>query len=399
MSVLPTDVTTTLLASIPSPSQGVWYLGPFPLRAYALAIIVGIVVAVWLTNRRWVERGGDPDEVLSIVYWAVPFGIVGGRFYHVVSSPDAYFGTDGDLVSALYIWQGGLGIWGAIALGAVGAYIGCRREKVRFASFADAVAPGLFVAQAIGRLGNWFNQELFGSPTTLPWGLEIDPAIASRVVDYVPGMLFHPTFLYELLWNLAGAAVLVAVDRRRRLGHGRVLWLYVAIYTLGRVWIEMLRIDDAERVLGLRLNVWTSIVLFVVAVVAFVVLARRGGREATVYVDPQDPRRLGTEPQQDTHDERVEDGVPSSENTVAASEVGDTPSGAAGEAIADDADTLSVDVDEAQADGAPVEPGSGPSGVTTPEHRSVRSAAEAAHDTSSRRAQREDNAGADTGLP
>ncbi|HRA51769.1 prolipoprotein diacylglyceryl transferase family protein, partial [Actinotalea sp.] len=153
---------TGLLTSLPSPSQSVWYLGPFPLRAYALAIIAGIVVAVWLTQRRWVERGGEADTVLEIVYWAVPFGIVGGRIYHVISSPDAYFGPGGDPIKALYIWEGGLGIWGAIALGAVGAFIGARRQGVSFVVFADAVAPGLLVAQALGRLGNWFNQELFG---------------------------------------------------------------------------------------------------------------------------------------------------------------------------------------------------------------------------------------------
>ena len=267
--------------SIPSPSRGVWHLGPLPLRAYALAIIVGIVVATWLTMRRWRERGGDGDQVLDIVMWAVPFGIVGGRVYHVISSPDAYWGPGGDPVSALYIWNGGLGIWGAIALGAVGAYVGCRRAGVSFAVFADAVAPGLLVAQAIGRLGNWFNQELFGAVTTLPWGLEIDPSVSG----YPEGTLFHPTFLYELLWNLAAAALLVRLDRRLRLGHGRVFWLYVVLYTLGRSWIEMLRIDDAELVWGLRLNVWTSLAMLVVGLVAFVVVGRRTpGREDGVLV-------------------------------------------------------------------------------------------------------------------
>ena len=265
------NLAGALVASIPSPARGVWHLGPLPLRAYALAIILGIVVATWLTMRRWKERGGDPDQVLDIVMWAVPFGIVGGRIYHVISSPDAYWGPGGDPVSALYIWNGGLGIWGAIALGAVGAYIGCRRAGVSFAVFADAVAPGLLVAQAIGRLGNWFNQELFGAVTTLPWGLEIDPAISG----YPAGTLFHPTFLYELLWNLGAAALLLWLDRRFRLGHGRVFWLYVVTYTLGRVWIEMLRIDDAELVLGLRLNVWTSLATLLLGAVAFAVVSRR----------------------------------------------------------------------------------------------------------------------------
>ncbi|NCT89822.1 prolipoprotein diacylglyceryl transferase [Cellulomonas sp. APG4] len=280
-----------LAPGIPSPSQSVWYLGPLPLRAYALAIMAGIVAAVWLTQRRWKERGGDPETVLEITFWAVPFGILGGRVYHVISSPDAYFGPDGDPMKAFAIWEGGLGIWGAIALGAVGAWIGCRRQGVRFSSFADAVAPGLLVAQAIGRLGNWFNQELFGAPTTLPWGLRIDPASPTFPSDLPPDTLFHPTFLYEMLWNLAAAALLLWLDRRYRLGHGRVFWLYVVTYTLGRVWIEALRIDPAETVLGLRLNIWTSIVVLVGAAVAFVVVGRRHpGREPGVELPGAVPR-------------------------------------------------------------------------------------------------------------
>lgn len=269
-----------LPAAIPSPSQGVWYLGPVPLRAYALAILAGIVVAVLLTQRRWAERGGDPDQVLEIAFWAVPFGIVGGRLYHVITSPDAYFGAGGDPWKAFAIWEGGLGIWGAVALGAVGAFIGCRRQGVSLPVFADALAPGLLVAQALGRLGNWFNQELFGGPTTLPWGLRIDDA--HLPAGFEPGTLFHPTFLYELLWNLAGAALLIWLDRRFRLGHGRVFWLYVVIYTTGRLWIEALRIDPAQMIGPFRLNVWTSIIVGVGALVAFVLVGRRHpGRETT----------------------------------------------------------------------------------------------------------------------
>jgi len=286
-SVLAAVPAAVLPASIPSPPASVWYLGPFPLRAYALAILAGIVAAVLLTRRRWVERGGAPDDVLEIAFWAVPFGIVGGRIYHVLSSPDAYFGPGGDPVSALYIWQGGLGIWGAVAFGAVGAWIGCRRQGVRLAPWADALAPGLLVAQGIGRLGNWFNQELFGAPTTVAWGLEIDPASPTFPAGVDAGTLFHPTFLYEMLWNLAGAALLIWLDRRYRLGHGRVFWLYVLYYTVGRLWIEMLRIDPAEEVLGLRLNVWTSIVVGVTALIFFVLLGRRHpGRETTLQLVP-----------------------------------------------------------------------------------------------------------------
>jgi prolipoprotein diacylglyceryl transferase len=275
-----------LPAAIPSPPESVWHLGPFPVRAYALAILAGIAAALWLTTRRWIARGGGDDTVLEIAFWAVPFGIVGGRVYHVISSPDAYWGAGGDPVRALYIWEGGLGIWGAIALGAVGAWIGCRRQGVRLAPFADALAPGLLVAQAIGRLGNWFNQELFGGPTTLPWGLRIDPTSPTFPDGYAAGTLFHPTFLYEMLWNLAGAALIIWLDRRFRLGHGRVFWLYVLYYTVGRLWIELLRIDPAEHVLGLRLNVWTSIVVGLTALIFFVVLGRRHpGRETTPQLD------------------------------------------------------------------------------------------------------------------
>ncbi len=296
MTMLTTVLTTmagtgVLPAEIPSPSQSVWYLGPLPIRAYAVSIMIGIVAAVWITQRRWVARGGDADTVLEISFWAVPFGIIGGRIYHVITSPDAYFGVNGDPVRALYIWEGGLGIWGAVALGAVGAWIGCRRQGVRFAVFADSLAPALLVAQAIGRLGNWFNQELFGGPTTLPWGLRIDPASPTFPEGYPADTLFHPTFLYEMIWNLAGAALLVWLDRRYRLGHGRVFWLYVVIYTTGRLWIEMVRIDPAHTFLGLRLNVWTSVLVGVGALVAFVLVGRRHpGRETTVLIEaPEDP--------------------------------------------------------------------------------------------------------------
>lgn len=277
---IPAFVLGAVPGSIPSPPQGVWYLGPVPIRAYALAILAGIIVGLWVTQKRWVERGGSAETATEVAFWAVPFGIVGGRIYHVVSSPDAYFGPGGHPWRAFAIWQGGLGIWGAIAFGAVGAWIGTRRMGIRFAPFADAIAPGLLIAQAIGRLGNWFNQELFGGPTTLPWGLHIDPTSPTFPPQYAAGTLFHPTFLYELLWNLAAAALLIYLDRRYRLGHGRVFWLYVVIYTAGRLWVELLRIDPAHTVLGLRLNVWTSILVGLGALVAFLLVGRRHqGRE------------------------------------------------------------------------------------------------------------------------
>ncbi|WP_129336194.1 prolipoprotein diacylglyceryl transferase [Cellulomonas endophytica] len=273
-----------VVAAIPSPSQGVWHLGPLPLRAYALFILAGIVLATLITQRRWEARGGHRDQILDIVFWAVPFGIVGGRIYHLITSPDAYFGEGGEPLRAFAIWEGGLGIWGAVALGAVGALIGCRRQGLRLAPFADALAPGLLVAQAVGRLGNWFNQELFGGPTDLPWGLRIDDA--HLPAGYASGTLFHPTFLYELVWNLAAAALIVWLDRRRSWGHGRVFWLYVVLYTAGRLWIEALRIDEAHEIAGLRVNVWVSLVVCVGALVAFVLVGRRHpGRDTTVRLD------------------------------------------------------------------------------------------------------------------
>jgi len=273
--------------AIPSPPESVWYLGPFPLRAYALAILAGIAVAAVIFQRRYEARGGSRDHAMDLVIWMVPFGIVGGRIYHVVSSPDAYFGPGGDPMAVFAIWNGGLGIWGAIALGALGAWIGARRAGLRMPPIADALAPGLLVAQAIGRLGNWFNQELYGRPTELPWGLEIDSA--HLVAGYPPGTLFHPTFLYEMLWNLAAAAFILWADRRFSLRHGRTFWLYVMTYTLGRTWIEMLRIDEAETVLGLRLNVWTSVLVFLLATAAFLWLRRRRGEPDPIHLPGREP--------------------------------------------------------------------------------------------------------------
>lgn len=277
-----------VILSIPSPSQGVWHLGPFPLRAYALCILAGIVAAVLIGERRWLARGGRPGGMADVAMWAVPFGIVGARIYHVITSPAAYFGPDGDPIRALYIWEGGLGIWGAIALGAVGAWIACRRYGFSLAMWTDAVAPGVLVAQAMGRLGNWFNQELFGAPTTLPWGLQID--LPHRPAGYTQYETFHPTFLYEMLWCLAAAVVLVVLDRRFRLGFGQVTWLYVAVYCLGRLWIEALRIDTANHILGLRLNIWTSVILLLVGVVMFLLSRRRHGPRQSVPAQTAGPQ-------------------------------------------------------------------------------------------------------------
>lgn len=268
-----------LFASIPSPETGVWNLGPIPLRAYALLIIVGIVVAVWLGNKRYIARGGAHGAIVDIAIWAVPFGIVGGRIYHVLTDWQLYFGPDGSgLSGAIRIWDGGLGIWGAVAFGALGAWIGARRLGVALPPVADAIAPGIALAQAIGRFGNYFNQEIFGGPTDLPWGLEISPD--RRPEMYQDVLTFHPTFLYESLWLVGVALIVMWADRRFTLGHGRAFALYVLLYTLGRVWIEALRVDSANEILGLRLNIWTSIVVGLGALAYLIISARlRPGRE------------------------------------------------------------------------------------------------------------------------
>jgi prolipoprotein diacylglyceryl transferase len=289
-----------ILASIPSPSQGVWQLGPFPIRAYALCIILGVIAGVWIGDRRWRARGGQPGTVADVAVWAVPFGLVGGRLYHVVTDWQLYFSDGAHPIRALYVWEGGLGIWGAVTLGALGAWIGCRRRGVPFLRYADAVAPGLAVGQAIGRWGNWFNQELFGKPTSLPWGLHIDPI--NRPLGFERFTTFHPTFLYESLWDLGVAGLVIWADRRFRLGHGRAFALYVMAYTAGRGWIEYLRIDPVNHIGPLRLNDWTSLVLFLAALMFFIYSARRHpGREE--YSEPphdvtgsSDDERAGDEP-------------------------------------------------------------------------------------------------------
>ncbi|WP_020170968.1 prolipoprotein diacylglyceryl transferase [Gordonia polyisoprenivorans] len=286
--------TTTLLAYIPSPPQGVWHLGPVPLRAYALCIIVGIIVAVWWGDRRWIARGGQPGEVLDIAIWAVPFGLIGGRIYHVLTDWSIYFGGGGKSpIDVFKIWDGGLGIWGAVILGALGAWIGARRHGIRLPAFGDAIAPAILLAQAIGRLGNYFNQELYGRPTTVPWGLEIyertngiqtGPNLINGTSTGQVYEIVHPTFLYELVWNVLVVLVLVVLDRRFRIGHGRLFALYVAGYCAGRFVVELLRSDTAYTfIAGIRINVFTSALLFVCAAIYFVVATKGRERGLEMY--------------------------------------------------------------------------------------------------------------------
>ncbi|PSR66631.1 prolipoprotein diacylglyceryl transferase [Nocardia sp. MDA0666] len=276
-----------VLAYIPSPPRGVWDVGPFPLRAYAICIIIGIIVAIWWGERRWRERGGEPGKVLDVAMFAVPFGLVGGRLYHVATDWEKYFGAGGHPINALKIWEGGLGIWGAVLLGGIGAWIGCRVYRIPLPAFGDAIAPAILLAQAIGRLGNYFNQELYGRKTDLPWGLEIYLRFDSDGrLDMMNGVstgvvekVVQPTFLYELIWNLLGVLVLVMVDKRWRIGHGRLFALYVAIYTFGRFWVELLRDDEATHIFGIRVNSYTSAIVFLCAL-AYFALATKGRETA-----------------------------------------------------------------------------------------------------------------------
>lgn len=258
--------------SIPSPSTGVIYLGPLPLRAYSLFIILGIFVAIWLGNKRWIAKGGKPGQVSDVALFAVPFGIIGGRIYHVATDWEKYFGSGQNWIDALKIWNGGLGIWGAILFGGVGAWIGCKYYKIYLPPLADAIAPGIIFAQAIGRLGNYFNQELFGEPTDLAWGLEI--AEKFRPQGFESFSTFHPTFLYEIIWNVLIGFGLIYLDRKYKIGHGRLFALYVSLYSLGRLFIENLRIDEARLILGFRFNVFTSLVVIVGGLIYFVISNR-----------------------------------------------------------------------------------------------------------------------------
>jgi len=280
-----------LWAFIPSPGSNQIVLGPLHLRAYGLMIALGVFAAIEISRRRWAARGGDPDDISAIALWAVPAGLIGARIYHVITDNELYRGHWFDnpfaagAQSPLMIWNGGLGIPGGIALGvAVGVWAG-RRRGMRLSAGLDVVAPAMAVAQAIGRLGNYFNQELFGRPTTLPWGLRID--LAHRPLGYQQFATFQPTFLYEALWNLALAAALIALDRRRVLRPGRIFALYIGGYAVGRFFVESLRSDPANKILGLRVNIWTSIIAFagVALFLAWKGLLRRPGDSYEPYVD------------------------------------------------------------------------------------------------------------------
>jgi prolipoprotein diacylglyceryl transferase len=268
------------LADFPSPTQSVWHIPLFgghsiPLRAYALCIVLGIVVAAVITDRRMRSRGVPEGFIYDVAILAVLFGILGARLYHVFTTPEPYFGKDGSLIDILKVYNGGLGIWGAVVGGAFGVWLACRWRGIQMGIVADSLAPGLPLAQAIGRWGNYFNNELFGKHTDLPWGLRVYNMIDGKATvvngsKEVPGGPFHPAFLYESLWDLGTAVLVFALDRKYKFGRGRAFAVYVMAYTVGRFWIEALRIDEAHTLLGLRLNDWTSIIVFVGALIYFI---------------------------------------------------------------------------------------------------------------------------------
>lgn len=260
------------VATIPAPPGKQFEIGPLVIRAYALCLLAGIFAAAWLTHRRWTRMGGDGDLVLEVALWGSIAGIIGGRLYHVITSWDQ---LGPEWWAPFAVWKGGLGIWGGIALGVLAGALVVKRAGASVPKFMDAAAPGIVLGQGIGRLGNWFNQELFGGPTNLPWGLEVDAA--HRPAAFADVATFHPTFAYEGLWNLGTCLVLIWIGKRfaDTLKAPALFCLYVALYTLGRMWWELLRVDPSNHILGQRLNFWVSLVVCVGALGALVLVQKR----------------------------------------------------------------------------------------------------------------------------
>ncbi|WP_022906926.1 prolipoprotein diacylglyceryl transferase [Curtobacterium sp. B18] len=311
------------LLSIPSPSTAWQYFDltawlrdvfgwslplDFRIHAYAICILLGIVAAVVLANRRLNARGVERWIIIDIAIWAVPAGIIGGRLFHVFTHVSDYFGAGRDPLSFLYVWEGGLAIFGALILGSVGAWIGCRQVGLRFTAFIDAVVPGVLLAQAFGRLGNYFNHELFGMPTSLPWGLQIESSNAAFPKGLPEGTLFHPTFLYEIIWNVVGVVVILLLDKKFRLQWGKVLSLYLIWYGIGRSVLESIRVDTSETFFGIRTNVWMSFAAILLGIIIFLVQSRRHlGQEPSPYLPGREPRAKSGVDSDDTWSEHDDD--------------------------------------------------------------------------------------------
>lgn len=278
------------LTSIPSPEISFIDLGPLRIHFYALFILSGILVASWLADSRLHARGAERGLFLDIALWAVPAGIIGGRFYHVITHPRDYFFEGADPLAVFRIWEGGMAIYGALLFGALGVWYGAKQAGLTFWSVADAVAPGLLIAQGIGRLGNYFNQELFGLPTDLPWALEIPSYNPAYPAGLPEGLTFHPTFLYEMIWNLAAAGLLIYLGKRFTLQWGKQLAVYCILYSTGRLWIESIRIDPSEIILGLRVNIWSALIGIAIGVTLLIVQSRRHpGLEPSIWLEGREP--------------------------------------------------------------------------------------------------------------
>jgi prolipoprotein diacylglyceryl transferase len=309
---------------IPSPQISYFDIGPIRIHFYALCILIGIGIAVWLSSRRLSRRGAQPGIVLDVALWAVPIGIVGGRFYHVFTHPSEYFYAGANLWNIFAVWEGGLAIFGSILFGAIGAYIGCRRAGIRFLSFADALIPGLLLAQSFGRLGNYFNQELFGPPTTLPWGLQIDSTNPAFPPGLPAGTLFQPLFLYEIVWNVLGVIVLLLIERKVSMHWGKVLGFYLLWYGTGRAFLESIRIDPTEFYLfGLKINEDVAILAAIVGLTMIIVqsVRHRGQDPELVYLRPRPPEQ--DDPEYADADDAAGDDEPTvvaEENSVEQSE-------------------------------------------------------------------------------
>jgi len=304
--------------SIPSPEWSFFDLGPFRIHAYALCILAGIILATAITSRRLSKRGGEPGVVLDIILWAVPLGIVGARIYHVLTHPGDYFYDGANLWEVFAIWNGGNAIFGSLLGGAVGAWIGCRLSGIRFWSFVDAVAPAMLIAQAVGRLGNWFNHELYGVPTTLPWGLEIDASNAAYPVGLPVGTLFHPMFLYEMIWNVIGVVVILMLERRINLRWGKAFAVYLIWYGVGRSFFEAIRIDPSEYFFGIRTNIWAAYAAILLGIIIFLVQRRvHPGSELSVYVPGREWKAPVAEVESQDTDSDLEDHGAEADGTAA----------------------------------------------------------------------------------